>query len=163
MPTIWIVIILIAVIVVILEAIFKKGTSQKDKSLYNYKRKDFLMSKAEHELFDILVEILGNEFYVFPQIHLSTILDENIVGQNWNVARRHIDEKSVDYVICDKVYIKPLLAIELDDKTHDRKDRIERDSEVERMLDGASFPLLRLRDYKNLSKDEIKKSVLEKI
>jgi len=161
--SIWIIIIIIAVVAVIVEAISKKEPSQKDKPVYNYKRKDFLMSKAEHELFDVLVEVLGNEFYVFPQIHLSTILDENIVGQSYKAAFRHIDEKSVDYVICDKVYIKPLLAIERDDKTHDREDRIERDSEVERMLDGANFPLLRLRNYGNLSKEEIRKLVLEKI
>jgi hypothetical protein len=101
------------------------------KSPYNYKKKDFLMSRAEHEFFDILVEVAGNQYHVFPQIHLSTILDNKVVGQNWRGAFRHIDEKSVDFVICDKAYIKPILAIELDDKTHEREDRKGRDGEVE--------------------------------
>jgi len=31
---------------------------EKKKSLYKYKRKDFLISRPEHEFFNILVEIL---------------------------------------------------------------------------------------------------------
>ena len=48
---------------------------------------------------------------------------------------------------CDKVYISSKLAIELDDKTHERPDRIERDSEVERILADAGMPLLRIQNH----------------
>jgi len=129
-------ILIVFIVLIVIAAILLKGyfpeifLDQKRKALYNYKRKDFLMSRAEHEFFDILVDITRDKYYVFPQIHLSTILDNKIVGQNWKGAFRHIDEKSVDYVICDKAYIKPLLAIELDDRTHEQENRKIRDSEV---------------------------------
>lgn len=157
-------IILILVAVVLLKIYLPEiFLEEEKKSVYNYKRKDFLMSRAEHEFFDILVGIVGNQYYIFPQIHLSTILDNKVVGQNWRGAFRHIDEKSVDFVICDKAYIKPLLAIELDDRTHDQDKRKERDSEVERILNKAGLPLLRFGNHGHFDKEEIKKIVLEKI
>ncbi|MFA5936574.1 MAG: DUF2726 domain-containing protein [Candidatus Paceibacterota bacterium] len=137
--------------------------TKESKSLYNYKRKDFLMSRVEHEFFDILVDITKDQYYIFPQIHLPTILDNKVVGQNWKGAFRHIDEKSVDYVICDKAYIKPLLAIELDDRTHERENRKIRDEEVERILNNAGLPLLRFSNNGNFNKEEIKRLLLEKL
>ena len=157
-------IVLIIIAVILLKRYFPKiFLDQKSKALYNYKRRDFLMSRAEHEFFDILVDITKDQYYVFPQIHLSTILDNKVVGQNWKGAFRHIDEKSVDYVICDKAYIKPLLAIELDDKTHEQSNRKIRDGEVERILSNANLPLLRFGNNGYFNKEEIRHLVLEKL
>src|ERR1035437_7044871 len=122
--------IFIGIVVVIALAIkfFSNNSREKEevkkKPLYKYTRKDFLISRPEHEFFDILVEILENKYHVFTQVHLPTILDHKIKGQTWKAAFSHINGKSVDFVICDKAYIKPLLVIELDDKSHDRLDRI---------------------------------------
>ena len=159
-------VILMAVVFIVLKKfspdIFN-NEEKESKSPYNYKKKDFLMSRAEHEFFNILVEVIGNQYYVFPQIHLSTILDNKIVGQNWRGAFRHIDEKSVDFVICDKAYIKPILAIELDDKTHEREDRKGRDGEVERILNESGLVLLRFGNNGSFNKEEIKRLILEKL
>jgi len=156
--------VLLVVAVIILKIYFPEiFLEEEKKSIYNYKRKDFLMSRAEHEFFDILVSIVGNQYYVFPQIHLSTILDNKVVGQNWRGAFRHIDEKSVDFVICDKAYIKPLLAIELDDSTHDQENRRKRDIEVERILSNANLTLLRFGNNGHFDREEIKRTVLEKL
>lgn len=139
------------------------GLRINKKTIYNYRRKDFLMTRAEHEFFDVLVDVAGDQYYVFPQIHLATLLDNKIVGQNWRGAFRHVDEKSVDFVICNKIQIKPFLAIELDDRSHEREDRKERDKEVELILSEAGLPLLRVVDHGNFNKEEIKRLVFEKI
>ena len=159
-------VILMAVVFIVLKKfspdIFN-NEEKVSKSPYNYKKKDFLMSRAEHEFFDILVEVVGNQYYVFPQIHLSTILDNKVLGQNWRGAFRHIDEKSVDFVICDKAYIKPILAIELDDRTHEREDRKGRDGEVERILKESGLSLLRFGNNGSFNKEEIKRLILDKL
>ena len=165
MKTIIIFLVIIVIAIVLKKyfpALFQVKES-KSKSLYNYKQKAFLMSRAEHEFFDILVDITKDQYHVFPQIHLSTILDNKVVGQNWKGAFRHIDEKSVDFVICDKAYIRPLLAIELDDKTHVREDRKIRDVEVERILNEANLPLLRFENHGSFNKEEIRRVVFEKL
>ena len=159
------IIVLLIVVVVVIKIFELKQPLNKEKkeSIYKYTRKDFLMSRSEHEFYNILVEQFGYQYFIFPQIHLSTILDNKVQGQNWRGAFRHIDEKSVDFVICDKAYIKPLLAIELDDKTHERNDRKDRDEEVERILNDAGLQLLRFSNHGNFNKEEIKKLVLENL
>jgi very-short-patch-repair endonuclease len=126
---------------------------------YQYKKKDFLLSRAEHECYDALVNAVGKEFYIFPQAHLSSIVDNKVVGQNWKAAFRHINGKSVDFVLCDKAYIAPRLAIELDDRTHERTDRQERDGEVERILNGAGLPLLRLDNHGQFNPSELSRKI----
>ena len=133
------------------------------KAVYTYRRKEFLMSRAEHDFFDIITKAVGGQYYVFPQVHLPNILDHKIIRQNWRGALSHIDRKSVDFVICDKAYIKPRLAIELDDRTHEREGRIERDGEVERILNEAGMPFLRFMNNGRFDKEEIKNLILEKL
>lgn len=126
-------------------AVFDGGVGDEKKK-YQYKRKNFFLTRAEHECFDALMAAVGNDYLIFAQVHLPTLIDNKVVGQNWRAAFRHINGKSVDFVLCDKAYISPKLAIELDDKTHERPERQERDVEVERILQEAGVPLLRLQN-----------------
>jgi very-short-patch-repair endonuclease len=139
--------VIIGVIVVAVEVLKgQKTNDEKGPKQYQYKQKNFFMSRAEHECFDAILKAVGNEYHIFPQVHLSSIVDNKVTGQNWKGAFKHISQKSVDFVLCDKAYLSPKLAIELDDKTHERPDRIERDVEVERILKDAGLPLLRLEN-----------------
>jgi len=156
-------ILIVIVAVVVIPLINRPSQKEEKKDRYKYKRKDFLMSRPEHEFFDILVAVLGNEYYVFPQIHLSTIIDNKVVGQNWKGAFNHVNQKSVDFVVCDKNNIKPLLAIELDDKSHEKEDRKERDRDVEEILRDSDMPLVRFENHGSFDKEEIKRVVMEKL
>jgi very-short-patch-repair endonuclease len=113
------------------------------------------MTKAENEFFDVVINAAGSNCYVFPQVHLSEILDHKVKGQNWQHALHYINQKSVDYVICDKTYRRPLLAIELDDRSHDSESRQQRDANVERILQEAEIPLLRFRDIQGSTSNDI--------
>ena len=119
------------------------------------------MNRAEHEFFDALIEAVGNRYYVFPQVHLSTILEHRIKGQDWRAAFRRINGKSVDFVICDKAYIKPLLAIELDGRSHDMEAVRQRDVDVERIFAGAELRLLRFANQGSPNREEVKRRISE--
>lgn len=155
------ILILIGVIgaVVLLIELFRG--KEKIAAKYQYKKKQFFMSRAEHECFEALMNSVGNEYHIFAQVHLPTIVDNKVKGQNWNAAFRHINQKSVDFVLCNKRYIEPILAIELDDRTHDRQDRKDRDGEVERILKAASVPLLRLENHGHFDPQELSKRISE--
>lgn len=49
--------------------------------------------------------------------------------------------------------MKPVCAIELDDSSHEREDRRVRDIEVERILEQAQIPFIRIStsDSKNIA------------
>jgi len=124
------------------------------KNKYAYTAKSLLMSRTEADFFLKLESAVNERYYVFPQVHLSAILDHRVKGQDWSYAFKHINSKSVDYVLCDKESLEPAYAIELDDYTHNRKDRIERDVEVERMFKQAQLPLVRFNSA-NISNEGI--------
>ena len=128
----------ILLVLTILSSLLNRGRLNKNLKAYTYTRKPYIMTKGENEFFQVLTKILQNKYYIFPQIHLTTFLEHKVMGQTWKGAKAHIDRLSVDYVICDKKYLSPMIAIELDDSTHNRGDRIVRDTEVERILQEAN-------------------------
>lgn len=133
---------------------------------YRYKRKTKIMTEAEEDLYKKLTQICCNRYIVFPQIHLSSLLEHKIWGQNWKAAFYHINGKSVDFVLVDKQTLKTVLAIELDDYTHQQRLRQVRDKEVEHIFCSAGVPLCRLSNtlYKTPKQIaiEIKKSLTSK-
>jgi len=133
----------------------RKLQREKTKRQFTYTPKDSLMTPSEMDFFWKLHNVVDHRYFIFPQVHLSALLDHHVVGQNWNSAFYHINQKSVDYVLCSKTTLQPIYAIELDDPSHDRPDRITRDIEVERIFAEANIPLVRFRDYKNLEQVDI--------
>jgi hypothetical protein len=125
---------------------------------YQYRKKSFFMTKAEHAFYTQLDSLYGERYFIFPQVHLSEFLDHTVTGQDWRAALGAIQRKSVDYVICDKAYVRPLVAIELDDHTHERADRVKRDNLVESICAQAGMPLVRFTST-STSADDIQKKM----
>lgn len=159
------IIIIVAVILIIAYVVAQERAKWRKKqpqsAKYSYNRKKFFMTKPEHEFYDLLIKALGVDYIVFAQVHLSTILDHKVKGQSWGGALSHINSKSVDFVVCDKVQISPLLAIELDDSSHDKQDRKTRDEEVERMFHQADLTLLRFTNRGTPDNDDISRRLKE--
>lgn len=132
-----------------------KESTEIKKSTYHYFAKNTIMTERENKFFQQLNEILGNKWFIIPQVHLSALLNHKVKGQNWKAAFRHINGKSVDYVLLSKETMKPICAIELDDSTHNYKNRVERDAEVERIFAEAKLPLARFKNPEKLSRQDI--------
>jgi very-short-patch-repair endonuclease len=160
------ILIVFGVIVGVLKTMAEKGEGPKEekpKVPYHYKRKNWFMTRAEHEFYDALHAAVGNEYRIFAQVHLPTLLDHAIRGQDWRAALAHINRKSVDFVLCDPQYLSPKLAIELDDKSHEREDRKERDIEVERILMEAGMPLLRIQNNGQFNPSELAAKIAQTV
>ena len=139
----------------------RSGHKHRRKTEYQYKRKNFFLTKSEHEFYDNLMKAVGDKYYIFAQVYLPTLVDHKIKGQNWRGSFAHINRKSVDFVLCDRTYLSPKLAIELDDISHQRQDRQNRDREVERILKQAGVPLLRIENNKRFNTEKLIKKVQE--
>jgi very-short-patch-repair endonuclease len=134
-----------------------------NKKSFSYSKKDFLLSRSEHEFYDALIQAVGHEYYIFPQIHLSQLVEHRIKGQNWTKAFYHVNAKSVDFVLCDKSYISPKLVIELDEKSHNELDRQERDKIVEDILKQINLPFLRIWNHGAFNPAELAQQIKTKI
>jgi len=152
---------ILGILYAVVDSLYKKGSKHKAK--YYYTAKSHIMTERETKFFKHLNDIFGSKFYVIPQVHLSSLLNHKLKGQNWDSAFKHINGKSVDFVLLSKESTKPICAIELDDSSHDRLSRIERDGEVERIFAIAQIPLARFRHIEKLSNKEIVDTISEAI
>lgn len=80
---------------------------------------------------------------MLAQVQLSRILGVKR-GSNFHQWNNRINRLSVDFVVCGKD-ATVLLAIELDDKSHDRPRRVEADNRKARALADAGVRLVRWR------------------
>ena len=76
-------------------------------------------------------------------------------GKNRSYTNR-IDRKHVDFLLCDAKTLKPILGIELDDKSHQRADRQERDDFVNNVFAAAKLPLMHVSVQSGYSQNELK-------
>ncbi len=153
------VLIIVAVIVgVIIAAVRSLGGSTqggvKKQSSYKYQVKSKIMTEREIIFYEKLNHVAGAKYAIVPQVHLSAFLDHKIKGQSWRGAFSVINGKSVDYLLVNKDTLKPTIAIELDDYTHQSDARIKRDRKVEDIMKNSGMKLVRFSDV-HASEDQI--------
>jgi hypothetical protein len=136
-------------------ALSNTAGSTRPRSPYAYSLKGQLMTPSEREFFVLLSSACDGRYLVFPQIHLSALFRNRTGGRYHKAAFTIINGRSVDYVLCDASTLEPVYAVELDDPTHDGPDRQKRDAEVEAIFADHAFPLVRFRDYRGLTKEQI--------
>lgn len=156
----------ITVIGLVINVLIDRRDTDKGKRevpIYKYRRRNYFLTKTEKEFYDSLTLAIGQECRVFPQVHLSSILDHEVKGQSWKGALSHIQRKSVDFLVCDNTYLSPKLVIELDDPSHERSDRKERDGIVEKILNEAGVPLLRLRHNEPWNMEQVVSKIKESL
>ena len=150
------------ILVIIIKAIVSDSGTQRNSTVYRYNRKYAIMTEREQKFYEKLKLICGDSILIFPQIHLSNLFFHNVKGQNFKAAFKFINKLSVDFVLVDSRNYKTLLAIELDDATHNEQERIRRDLIVNDIFKKANFPLLRVDSIK-IDNEKLKQMILENI
>lgn len=116
--------------------------SDDDENLPYRVRDDFL-SPAEHSFYLVLKQMMGNYLTICPKVSLADIFF--VIRPNENMsAYNRINRKHVDFLICEPKSLRPKFAIELDDESHERPDRMERDQFVDCVFETAGLPLIRI-------------------
>jgi very-short-patch-repair endonuclease len=155
MTTIIIFSIVIILFVVFVLPILKKSVGENKKEYLPYVKKDFLMTKAEHEFFKVLQEVVKDKYYIIPQVQLSDIVQVEKYEKQKQTYRNKIDRKSVDFVLFNKEYFTPHLVIELDDSTHLREDRQARDNFLDSLLNKIGLKIVHIKTAYNYDLKEI--------
>lgn len=109
-----------------------------------YRPKPTVLSRGELAFFDVLRHVAGRDDLILVKVRLADLL-EDLPRQ---LPRRsqwlqRIAGKHVDFVICDRQTSRPFLVIELDDGSHQRPSRAERDRFVDQVLASVKLPLRR--------------------
>ena len=127
----------LAAVIGLLSALFK--TVYKPP----YETRQFL-SPAEVLFFRALQEAIDGDYLLFAKVRvgdLLSVVEGTKDSRNW-FAR--IAQKHVDFMLADRETVTPLLVVELDDASHQRADRRERDEFLDGAFSAASLPILRV-------------------
>lgn len=132
-----------------------------DNSLLPYRKKAYLLSKAENNFFFVLNASLDSQkYYICPKVRLSDIFDITDKN-NWQSYFNRITMKHVDFLICESKSFKPVLAIELDDSSHNSAKVVKRDEFVNKVYENAGLPCLRVKANYSYTVNELREHFRE--
>lgn len=120
-----------------------------------------LMTDSEVIFFKKLQQALP-EYLIFSQVQLSRIIEPNEdAGSDRQFWFNRVCRQSVDYVVVDKDLQTVLLAIELDDWTHDSQARQKQDAKKDKALASAGIAVMRFHAERMPSAQMIRHDVLK--
>ena len=116
-----------------------------NRSRLPYRRVDSLLTPAERSFYAVLARVAEAEkVQVFAKVRLADLFWLPGDADNRLRHQNRINQKHVDFVLCDRRQLAPLVAIELDDSSHQRRDRQDRDAFVNEACAVAGLPLVRV-------------------
>ena len=132
-----------------------------DVALRPFYRRKSVLTAPEQEFYQILKELVRG-YQILAKVRLADLVgaDERHLLRKSNFD--HIKAKHIDFVICDRA-LSPMVAIELDDSSHRRPDRVARDRDVNRILEIAALPLVRFPVRPFFDPAEIAKQLMAKL
>lgn len=122
-----------------------------------YEAQESLFTPAERNFMMVLQSICASHFAVFGKVRIADVIAvrKGLEPQVWRRAFNRISAKHVDYVLCDPRDLSVLCVIELDDASHRRKDRSERDTFVDAVFAEAGIPCIRIPARASYSPAEV--------
>ncbi|WP_415892410.1 DUF2726 domain-containing protein [Neptuniibacter sp. PT8_73] len=160
-------ILIFAVLMFVALILLKKFAAQSSDSSENalgYRQKKTLFTEAERSFLGVLDQCIDpKQHRVFGKVRVADIFEPNPTQNRseWQKAFNPIKAKHFDYVICTVDTLKPVCAIELDDKSHSQKKRQQRDQLLESVCQDANLPLIRVPAKRSYKLEEVK-AVLSK-
>ena len=138
-----------------------ENTNNTKQNQNRYITKESLTTECENKFYKILKDNFSDKYEIHPQVPLSSVIEKQKTFDNQYQNELY---RIIDFGIFSKDTLKPLLLIEINDKTHKNKERIERDNKVKEICEIANIELITFwTDYPNEENYIIKriKTILE--
>lgn len=125
------------------------------RSSLPYEGRGTLLTKGEAAFFGPLQEAVGVEFQIMCKVRVADVL--TCSDADWRRGfGGAISQKHLDFVLCEPRTTRIILAIELDDRSHDAPHRQRRDRFLNDTLQAAGIRLLRVKARAQYSADIIR-------
>lgn len=122
---------------------------------YHYRPKKQLMVGAEKHCFQLLNEIFGQRFYIIPGVSVSALLNHKVGRQDPYAAYSYIDNKTVDFVFCNKKTLRPVCAVKIDNGTAPDRTPGSDPKDMEKFFRSAHLPFVRITKPGKLDRETI--------
>jgi hypothetical protein len=125
-----------------------------------YVSRQTLLTPGESGFYPALVAAVPRGIMICPKVRLADLVDCRWGNRK---AFQRIAAKHVDFVLADPDTCRILLAIELDDRSHLRKDRRQRDRFLNDALASAGIPLLRVRTSRRYDQRDLREAIHDRL
>ncbi|MDX9973313.1 MAG: DUF2726 domain-containing protein [FCB group bacterium] len=125
-----------------------------------YERAD-LFSLAERSFLGVLEQALAGQYRVMGKVRLGDVIGVRPGRERGERqgAKNRIMSKHVDFVVCDPATLSVQFVVELDDKSHNRPERQERDGFVDGALEAAGIRIVRFSTKRGYSIQAIRDEI----
>lgn len=137
------------------------GISSSDKP--EYRKSKSVLTYRERVLLRAIRRAAAGDYTILMKVRMG---DFNWLANEPQERKFHSNQvqcKHVDFLLCDKITIEPLLVIELDDSSHKNYDHAERDQFKNDTFDAVGIPYIRMTIQEQYDTDSLKKQIHEKI
>ena len=130
--------------------------AKRRPDISHYRSRQFLLSRNELAFFLALRCALGQRWHLFAKVRLADVIA--CPDSKWEkTPGRRIAQKHVDFLVCHPDTTRIIAAIELDDRTHERPLRRQRDVFLNDVFRRAGIPLLRYRARSSYEAEALKR------
>jgi len=132
---------------------------------FPYFKIQFFFTQNEHRFFNVLVEAVKFQYITLSKVRLSDIIDvsKNLSHDEKNFYGTKINQKHIDFILLSPRDLSVVLAIELDDPSHDSPKAAKNDIFKNNALAAAQVPLLRVRTADQYSIEQLEYDINTKI
>lgn len=131
---------------------------------FPYRKKDYLLTPAERSFYEVLQKIAGDNMQVFAKVRLADLVWLPKGTQNLQGHLNRVLSKYVDFVLCNRETLSPVLVVDLDDSSHSMSHRQGRNAVVNDILHySAGLPILRISAKRSYAPNELNELIHSKI
>jgi hypothetical protein len=124
-----------------------------------YERRGVLLSPAEVTFLRSLHLAVREDWLVFSMVRLADIIKVRQKTRKTSFWQGRIQNKHLDFVLCDYETLEVKLAIELEDEATSRPENTQRDKFLNTALHAAGLPLMRVRAEAKYETAAIRKDI----
>ena len=125
--------------------------------IFNIRCKKKLFSPAERSFLGVLTKAVGEDVLIFGKVRVADVITpkKGMSRSAWQKAFNKISAKHFDFLLCSKDDLSIKCAVELNDSTHQEKNRKERDAFLENACKSSSLPLVQIEAKSSYNIGEI--------
>ncbi|QJR80103.1 DUF2726 domain-containing protein [Alteromonas pelagimontana] len=132
---------------------------------FPFRRKNQLFTPVEHTFLTLIEQSMGREFRIVCRVRLSDLLTvpQQTNKKQASAALARASSRQLDFVLCDKEDMTPVLAIDLVHSSGKEGYKTQRDWFVSGALDAAGVPHARIKVQSGYSVEEIRECLENKL
>lgn len=161
---VWVIVVVAAFVLITVVLVLRQRSSGLD-GIFSYRRRSALFSAAERSFLGALDLATGRDFRIFGKVRVGDLLapHDGLGASARMAALNKINRKHFDFVLCRPNDLSVLCVIELNDKSHQNRNRQLRDYFLVDACEEAGLPLVMFDARRVYTPSEIGARIAEAI